>query len=109
MIVIIIIVETLKRHKRITMATMNAAKANQDTERDETKIRNVAREIEEYFDSHPEAGDTLEGISDWWVSRQRLRDERSLIRAALAHLVTEGVLQKRHHGGREIYMRNGSA
>ena len=91
------------------MATMNAAKANHDDGRDQTKIKNVAREIEEYFDSHPEAGDTLEGISDWWVSRQRLRDERSLIRAALAHLVTEGVLKKRHHGGREIYIRNGSA
>ena len=91
------------------MSNTIAVNVNKDERRDENKIKSVAREIEEYFDSHPEAGDTLEGISDWWVSRQRLRDEKSLIRAALAHLVTEGVLQKRHHGGREIYMRNGSA
>jgi hypothetical protein len=91
------------------MAITSAAQATDTKEPEDTKIKSVAREIEEYFDTHPDAGDTLEGIADWWVSRQRLRDEKSLIRAALAHLVTEGVLQKRHHGGREIYMRNGSA
>ena len=91
------------------MAITSAAQATHTKEPEDTKIKSVAKEIEEYFDTHPDAGDTLEGIADWWVSRQRLRDEKSLIRAALAHLVTEGVLQKRHHGGREIYMRNGSA
>ena len=91
------------------MAITSAAQATDTKEPEDTKIKSVAKEIEEYFDTHPDAGDTLEGIADWWVSRQRLRDEKSLIRAALAHLVTEGVLQKRHHGGREIYMRNGSA
>ena len=91
------------------MAITSAAQATDTKETEDTKIKSVAKEIEEYFDTHPDAGDTLEGIADWWVSRQRLRDEKSLIRATLAHLVTEGVLQKRHHGGREIYMRNGSA
>ena len=91
------------------MAITSAAQATDTKEPEDTKIKSVAKEIEEYFDTHPDAGDTLEGIADWWVSRQRLRDEKSLIRAALAHLVTEGVLQKRHHGGREIYIRNGSA
>jgi len=91
------------------MVITSAAQATDTKEPEDTKIKSVAKEIEEYFDTHPDAGDTLEGIADWWVSRQRLRDEKSLIRAALAHLVTEGVLQKRHHGGREIYMRNGSA
>jgi len=58
----------------------------------ESRLRNAAREIELYLEAHPNAADSLEGISTWWISRQRIRNELALVRAALEMLTENGVL-----------------
>jgi hypothetical protein len=56
------------------------------------KVDGVAQEIERYLESHPHAADSLEGISIWWMSRQRIRGELEVVRAALQQLVNAGVV-----------------
>lgn len=56
-------------------------------------------EIEEavlsYLGRHPNAADTLDGIANWWLPRQRLVTAQARIEAVLLQLVDEGVLQMR--------------
>jgi len=48
-----------------------------------------------YLDRHPFAADTLEGITNWWLPRQRYITAQHRIEAVLVRLVGEGVLQLR--------------
>ena len=73
------------------------------------ELESVAREIEQYFSNHPDAGDTAEGIANWWVSHQVLSNSTPIVLSALEYLVGQGVLLKRKYGGREIYTSNGEA
>ena len=66
-------------------------------------IENIAKDLSEHFFNNPEAGDTVEGIADWWVARQRRSNAISLIQKALEFLIDEGVVRKRSYGNREIY------
>lgn len=66
-------------------------------------VESVAHEIKEYFSQNPDAGDTAEGITDWWVARQRLKKGPELVRQALDYLVKQGELSRRKYGNREIY------
>lgn len=56
------------------------------------RVINAAREIEQYLETHPQAADSLEGIATWWVSRQRIRSELEVVRAALDALAAMGVV-----------------
>ena len=58
----------------------------------DNRLRKAAREIEQYLEAHPKAADSLEGISTWWISRQRIRRELAVVRAALEMLTENGVL-----------------
>ena len=58
----------------------------------EERVDSVAREIERYLESHPNAADSLEGISTWWVSKQRIRYELEVVRAALDKLTRAGIV-----------------
>ena len=85
--------------------TVSTSAGRKKTAKRSTRVETVARDIKEYFHSHPDAGDTAEGITDWWVARQRLSNATPLVRQALDYLVDQGELRKRKYGGREIYMR----
>ena len=67
-------------------------------------IQSVARDLSEHFFNNPEAGDTLEGIADWWVARQRRSNALGVVRSALEHLVEEGKVSIRNYGDRELYV-----
>lgn len=56
-----------------------------------------------YLDEHPRAMDTLEGIAEWWVMRQRIRTDLALLQTLLDRLVTEGVLEKIPTTGSFLY------
>lgn len=58
----------------------------------EERVRCVAQKIEQYLEAHPEAADSLEGIAAWWMSRQRIRSELAVVRAALDTLAQSGVV-----------------
>ncbi|MDN5849417.1 MAG: winged helix DNA-binding domain-containing protein [Nitrococcus sp.] len=68
---------------------------------DEEAIALVAREIKRYLDAHPNATDSLRGITRWWLARQRFETATEIVQRALEHLVAEGELIKDRNGGRE--------
>ncbi len=54
----------------------------------------VARLIEDYLRSHPEAMDSFEGISKWWITRQKLHESAYSVNNALNILIHKGVVEK---------------
>ena len=67
-------------------------------------VESGARDLSKHFCNKPEAGDTLEGIADWWVARQRRSNAVDVVRSALEHLVGEGKVSKRNYGEKELYV-----
>jgi hypothetical protein len=54
------------------------------------RMKDISQEILEYLREHPEASDTLEGITEWWLMSQRIRYEMEKVKAAVSKLVEEG-------------------
>ena len=52
--------------------------------------RDISEEILEYLRKHPEASDTLEGITEWWLLSQRINYEMKRVKAAILKLVKQG-------------------
>lgn len=50
----------------------------------------ISEEILNYLFKHPDANDTLEGISEWWVLSQRISCEMKRVKAAVDNLVQQG-------------------
>ena len=60
---------------------------------DEEVLR-VAEEIKRYLAMHPNAADSLEGISKWWLAPQNLNYPPAKVQSALDYLVEVGVMRK---------------
>jgi hypothetical protein len=58
-----------------------------------SQIADVMETILRYITAHPDACDSLEGISDWWLARQRRDDARSEVAAAVEQLVARGQIE----------------
>lgn len=52
----------------------------------------VAETILRYITVHPDACDSLEGVCDWWLVRQRRDDAKCDVAGALAYLVAAGMI-----------------
>ena len=50
----------------------------------------ISEEILNYLFKHPDANDTLEGITEWWLLSQRINYEMKRVKAAIFKLVEEG-------------------
>jgi hypothetical protein len=60
-----------------------------------------------YAAEHPDASDTLEGIVQWWLLKQKIKHQESLVRKALAELVARGLMNERQRiDGRTRYQIN---
>jgi len=69
----------------------------------------VEREISHYLSTHPDAGDSIEGIRRWWLSHQLSEQPDELIERVLIRLVANGVLFRRSlPDGRELFARASS-
>lgn len=68
-------------------------------------IKNIAYEIKQYLDEHPAAADNIQGITDWWLLRQRLKEHSEDVQQALLLLISDGYVSKRiNEDGSEIYL-----
>jgi len=47
-----------------------------------------------YLAEHPQAADTLEGIAEWWVMRQKVRVDLEALTKVLCDLTDRGLLEK---------------
>jgi len=54
--------------------------------------KDISQEILEYLFKHPDASDTLEGITEWWLLSQRIRYEMKRVKAAISNLTKDGWL-----------------
>ena len=67
----------------------------------------IAREILSYLREHPHSGDSVEGISLWWVMRQRISESIYAVRQVLEHLQKAGFISERRMAdGRSVYFAN---
>jgi hypothetical protein len=66
--------------------------------------REVERAVLAYLGRHPGAADTLDGITGWWLPRQRFVTAHDRVEAVLSRLVDAGVLElRRLPSGRALY------
>ena len=73
----------------------------------ETSGQPIANEILAYLVKHPEAQDTLEGITEWWLLEQRIRHAVAEVEGVLHDLVTKDLLVTRQcTDGRTYYGLN---
>ncbi len=64
----------------------------------------TARMILDYLRRNPEAGDTIEGISKWWLNREKIDVTVDEISIALEKLITKGTIEKQSvNGENSIY------
>jgi DNA-binding transcriptional regulator PaaX len=54
---------------------------------------------------NPDAEDTLEGIVEWWLMRERIEYETGRVRAALEDLVEKGFVLERKRSGSDMRYR----
>ena len=67
----------------------------------------VFYEVLEYLFANTRAQDTVEGIVEWWLMIQRIKQQTAKVRSALDELVTRGLVHERlGQDGRKHYRVN---
>lgn len=67
-------------------------------------ILKIANEIKRYLEMHPDAADSVNGITNWWLLRQRLTEHSLNVSKALALLVHQGyVCQEKQSDGEDLF------
>jgi hypothetical protein len=65
--------------------------------------RELAQAILAYLAEHPHAMDTLGGIAEWWLLRQRIRVEVERVERVLRQLAAQGQLEAFGTGAQRRY------
>ncbi len=55
--------------------------------------------ILEYLRKNPDAGDTLEGISKWWLHLEKIERSVDDVSIALESLIKKGIIEKQSVNG----------
>lgn len=59
--------------------------------------------IVRYLAEHPQASDTLDGIAEWWIMRQRVEVEFTTLKEVLRQLTESGLLEEIGEGDNRRY------
>ena len=74
---------------------------------DQKEQRDICYYILAYLSDNPEAGDTFDGIVEWWLLDQRIKFETRNVSEAVARLISEGLIVKHEESdSRIIYKVN---
>ena len=66
--------------------------------------REACYHILAYLMDNPDAGDTFEGIAEWWLLHQRIKFETRTVSDAVAKLTAEGlIVEEKGSDSRSIY------
>ena len=65
----------------------------------------INQEILGYLAQHPAAQDTLEGIVEWWVLEQTIKQASSDVKAVLIELVAESLIEQVEGSDGRVYYR----
>ncbi|MEC4686529.1 MAG: hypothetical protein VST71_12450 [Nitrospirota bacterium] len=63
------------------------------------KQKDISKKILEYLQRNPDAGDTLEGISRWWVQSEYVEQSVDKVAAVLERLTRNGLVKKQEVKG----------
>lgn len=66
------------------------------------EIEDLAGEITRYLQDHDGVADTLEGVTHWWILRQRLQEEQHKVQQAMDYLCAKGLVSARQLPDGEI-------
>ena len=66
-----------------------------DADARDAEIAELARQIQQYLETHPNAADSLGGIMGWWLARQRYEESEQKVKRAAEYLVAQGKAEKR--------------
>ena len=58
-------------------------------------LSDIQYEVLGYLNEHPEACDTVEGISQWWLLRRLAQYSTDRVQAAIDQLVANGFIEAR--------------
>ena len=72
----------------------------------EQTINKIAEQIESYLLRHPNATDTLEGITKWWLTRQRFEEATTLVQKALDDLISRGSIAQSTSADKQCLYRS---
>lgn len=61
--------------------------------------------ILDYLKKHPNAGDTLEGITKWWLAFQKIDATVDEVAAALDVLLHKGMIKYYETSGGQVYFK----
>jgi len=61
---------------------------------DDANVLIVAQKITRYLEQHPQAADTMEGVVQWWLTRQHFDQTWGTVHKALEYLVATGNVAK---------------
>jgi len=68
--------------------------------------REACHYILAYLADNPDAGDTLDGIVEWWMLTQTIKFETHTVSQAVARLVADGLIVEKRINSRTIYKVN---
>ena len=74
----------------------------------DSDVEKAKQEILGYLVKHPQASDDLQGITRFWVTRQRIEAAAETVEQAVDALVKDGLLKEvrqRTPGGEAVYTR----
>jgi hypothetical protein len=57
--------------------------------------KRTTEDILAYLREHPDSGDTVEGITTWWLLRQRVNESVDVVSLVLEGLRKQGLVQSR--------------
>lgn len=70
-------------------------------------LSETAQDILSYLAERPQAQDTLEGVTQWWLLEQEIKRQMDKAQAALDELIAQGlVVARRGKDGRTRYRIN---
>ncbi len=63
----------------------------------------VAEAVLAYLAEHPQAMDSAEGIAQWWIMRQQVRESATTVTRVLRRLAEKGLLEELGEGEHRRY------
>jgi Fe2+ or Zn2+ uptake regulation protein len=64
----------------------------------------ISKKILDYLLKNPDAGDTLEGVSRWWIQSEFIEQSVDEVASVLERLTKEGAVKKQKvKGGSPLY------
>ncbi len=70
-------------------------------------VQQIADQIECYLKNHPNAADTIEGITKWWLPEQGTEVSRLIVQQALNFLGSKSVVKcNNNYNGNKVYSSN---